>query len=279
MGHKIIVFNPRTRWKMTWDLLNMVLIFWNFMIISISICFGQSIEDVFLFSEVSDRREWYYIFLIVSFLNMMVDIILHLNTSYYEMGELVSDRRKIFKNYLRKNLIIDLIAEIPFLIQIINYNTIFDSSVFKYMNYLFFLKYYNLRGVFKVLEEFLALDDKYEAFFSLMKLFIKIVFIAHILGCLWHSVAFFGHSLDDVTWLSDRKLCTSDFWTERYLYSVYFALTTMTTVGYGDIAPKNQREVLLAMFTMLVGSAMFGYSINSIGDLLKKMNYKEDQLK
>ena len=133
MGQKIIVFNPKTRWKMTWDLLNMVLIFWNFMIISISICFGQSIEDVFLFSEVSDRREWYYIFLIVSFLNMMVDIILHLNTSYYEMGELVSDRRKIFKNYLRKNLIIDLIAEIPFLIQIINYNTIFDSSVFKYM--------------------------------------------------------------------------------------------------------------------------------------------------
>ena len=77
MGHKIIVFNPKTRWKMTWDLLNMVLIFWNFMIISIAICFGQSIENVFLFSEVSDRREWYYIFLIVSFLNMMVDIIFY----------------------------------------------------------------------------------------------------------------------------------------------------------------------------------------------------------
>ena len=54
---------------------------------------------------------------------------------------------------------------------------------------------------------------------------------------------------------------------------------TNTTEGYGDISPENQTEALFAMVLMLVGSLMFGYSINSIGELLKKMNKKEDELK
>jgi hypothetical protein len=28
-------------------------------------------------------------------------------------------------------------------------------------------------------------------------------------------------------------------WGTKYLYSLYFACTTMFTVGYGDVTPKN----------------------------------------
>jgi hypothetical protein len=43
---------------------------------------------------------------------------------------------------------------------------------------------------------------------------------------------------------------------------------TMTTVGYGDIAPRSDIEFLIATATMFVACAVFAFSINTIGIVL-----------
>ena len=40
---------------------------------------------------------------------------------------------------------------------------------------------------------------------------------------------------------------------------------TMTTVGYGDITPKNNFEYLFANIAMFFSCGVFGFAINSIG--------------
>jgi hypothetical protein len=45
----------------------------------------------------------------------------------------------------------------------------------------------------------------------------------------------------------------------------------MSTIGYGDITPKNPIEVLFAIFTMLISSIMFAYSLNTIGNTINAM--------
>lgn len=43
------------------------------------------------------------------------------------------------------------------------------------------------------------------------------------------------------------------------LNSVYWVVTTITTVGYGDIAPTHDFTKILSMFLMVIGVAVMGY--------------------
>jgi len=49
---------------------------------------------------------------------------------------------------------------------------------------------------------------------------------------------------------------------------LYFAVTTLTTVGLGDIVPKSNSERLLIAFAMLIGVAIFSYFLAELGDMI-----------
>ena len=49
---------------------------------------------------------------------------------------------------------------------------------------------------------------------------------------------------------------------------LYFACTTLTTVGLGDIAPKSNAERILIAFAMLLGVSIFSYFLSELGDML-----------
>lgn len=49
---------------------------------------------------------------------------------------------------------------------------------------------------------------------------------------------------------------------EVFILSMYFAFTTMSSVGFGDITPKTDLERLICAFIMLFGVAMFSYVQN-----------------
>jgi voltage-gated potassium channel Kch len=42
-------------------------------------------------------------------------------------------------------------------------------------------------------------------------------------------------------------------WTVAYVFAIYFILMTMTTIGYGDITPKNPMEAVFTIFIMVRG--------------------------
>lgn len=54
---------------------------------------------------------------------------------------------------------------------------------------------------------------------------------------------------------------------------------TMTTVGYGDITPKNVNEYVFANLTMLVSCIVFGYTLNRIGMLLSNIYLRKAEFK
>ncbi len=45
----------------------------------------------------------------------------------------------------------------------------------------------------------------------------------------------------------------------------------MITVGYGDVTPQNNYEVIAATATMFVACGVFAFSINSIGIIVQNI--------
>lgn len=47
----------------------------------------------------------------------------------------------------------------------------------------------------------------------------------------------------------------------QYMYSLYWAFATMTTVGYGDVSATNTSERKLSILLMVLGVTIFGYTL------------------
>ncbi len=57
----------------------------------------------------------------------------------------------------------------------------------------------------------------------------------------------------------------------RYITALHFAVTTMTTVGYGDITPSTLYETAFAIVAMLISCGIFAYTFNSLGSIVDSM--------
>ena len=58
----------------------------------------------------------------------------------------------------------------------------------------------------------------------------------------------------------------------QYITSLYWTVTTLATVGYGDISAHNDIQRLYASFVMLNGVGLFGYAIGNIATLIANLD-------
>ena len=58
----------------------------------------------------------------------------------------------------------------------------------------------------------------------------------------------------------------------QMITSCYFSITTLSTVGYGDLSPKSNEEMILGIFIMLGGVAFFSYIMGSFIEIISTFN-------
>ena len=64
---------------------------------------------------------------------------------------------------------------------------------------------------------------------------------------------------------------------ELYTTAFYFTVTTITTVGYGDISGTNTTERVICIFLMIIGVLFFSFSSGSLTQIIS--NYEKVNLK
>lgn len=59
---------------------------------------------------------------------------------------------------------------------------------------------------------------------------------------------------------------------ELYLTAVYFTVTTIVTVGYGDVSAHNSGEKGFCIFLMLLGVVSFSFATGSVASIIASLD-------
>ena len=137
---------------------------------------------------------------------------------------------------------VDLVAALPFMI-------LFPGSPLQ------LLKLLKLVKVGRFMARISQQEVRLSQILTISFFFFWLVHIAHWISCGWLGITDLNSDLDLST---------------TYIRALYWTVTTLTTVGYGDILPHTNSQMLYAMFVQLIGFAAFGYLIGDVVTLLSK---------
>lgn len=229
---------------------------------------GEVIHDLFY---------WVMIFL------MFVDFLLDLGSTRKHRMEIVKDWRQVFKLYFRGWMVPDVLAFIPFE---------YFADVFQWeSDWTLLLRILPLSKTFKVstvLEDLQLHLQMPGALMKLMSLGYWGLQAIHAFALGWWWVGGSPEEMETspakTAWVMEdgqlvqktiaeaevRKFTNP----EIYLRAVYWTVTTMTTIGYGDYSPSkdNNRQMIFTIIAQITGVSFYGFVVGNIPVLIANAN-------
>ena len=200
-------------------------------------------------------------------LTFFADIVVQFNTSYSVRHRQVSDRKAIAIRYLKGWFILDLLAAIPFTWAFINSRHLILNRVFRFFRLTRLLK---LFGSSKTLRRARKLRFVNPAFMRLFMLVFWILVAAHLVACGWIYIGGAGKYTSSGDYISNGAV---------YLEAFYWTITTLTTIGYGDITPESPIQFIYVIIVMLMGAATYGFIIGNIANLIANLDITKSRFR
>ncbi|XP_009801143.1 potassium channel KAT3-like isoform X4 [Nicotiana sylvestris] len=198
-----------------------------------------------------------------------IDIILTFFVAYLDKSTylLVEEHNKIAFRYISHLWFpMDVASTLPF--QTINRivtGKMNRGPVFGFLN---LLRLWRLRRVSEFFSR-LEKDTRFSYFWTrYCKLICVTLFAVHSAGCFYFWLATRYHNADS-TWIGTNvpDFKTRSIWL-GYTYSMYWSITTLATVGYGDLHAVNTEEKIFTIFYMLFNIGLTAYLIGNMTNLI-----------
>ncbi|BES94440.1 Hypothetical protein NTJ_07250 [Nesidiocoris tenuis] len=216
----------------------------------------------------------------------IIDIGINFRTTYVNKNdEVVSHPAKIAVNYLRGWFLIDLVAAIPFDLLLFGSDTdelgLDTDEDEKTTTLIGLLKTARLLRLVRVARKI----DRYSEYGAAVLLLLMATFalIAHWLACIWYAIgnAERPHLINKIGWLDSLANSTLQYYghnntggpsiKSRYITALYFTFSSLTSVGFGNVAPNTDAEKVFTICVMLVGSLMYASIFGNVSAIIQRL--------
>jgi hypothetical protein len=224
----------------------------------------------------------------------------------------VDDLKAIMLNYLKGWFTIDLISILPFWIldstsSCASASDIQSTNLLRLVRLMRCIKMIRLVRASRIVKRWQTKVPMSHATLSMTKCLVAITFFGHWFACVWTLQTSLARSKLD-TWLHqlsshqwclptpnfderappegcedvelspdavyiDHGVCDSPV--EIYVSSMYLAIVTITSVGYGDITATNSWETVVLTVLMMCSALMWGLVIGTFSGIFSTMNPSE----
>ncbi|KAK8608076.1 hypothetical protein V6N13_023510 [Hibiscus sabdariffa] len=245
-------FNPHYR---AWEMWLVVLVIYSAWICPFEFAFLTYKKDaLFIFDNIVNGF-------------FAVDIVLTFFVAYLDSQSylLVDDPKKIAIRYISTWFAFDVCSTAPFQSLSLMFTDHGSELGLRLLNMLRLWRLRRVSSLFARLEK----DIRFNYFWTrCTKLISVTLFTVHCAGCFNYLIAE-RYPDPSRTWIGAAypNFKEQSLW-DRYITSIYWSITTLTTTGYGDLHAENPREMLFDIFYMLFNLGLTAYLIGNMTNLV-----------
>jgi len=279
MGQGCVINPERSAFLEVWDVVTIIALAFVAIVAPIQVCmFEAKLDPLFAINCCVDM-----IFVVDLILQFFIMYPKRTNYGY----ALVHDQHKIITHYLKTWFAIDVISIVPFdLVGMLS-----ESEEMKKMKGIKVIRLLRLLKLLRVLKAS-RLFRRFEVrmsitygTFALLKFFCILLLITHWLANLWALTLVLIEEDEGVPrWIDefdarDRDLAvsTKESPIKLYMTCVYFTSYTITSVGYGDIGPKNIVETVVCTIMIVVSGISWAIVLGQVVGTIANLN-KDEQV-
>jgi len=141
--------------------------------------------------------------------------------------------------------------------------------------FLLLLKLLSLGHLLRIRDYFGSMDSLHPVFARLVPLAILTPMIVHLVACGW---VFLGGGSEVPGGKAEAFPTVQGVGNFlEYFRAVYWTVTTLCTVGYGDITAKTPPQMAYSCVVMVVGVGFFGFVMSNVASLLSRLDAAKEQ--